>query len=773
MAESTHFLLQDLAIIVVASTVAIRIFSFLKLPQLLGFIVTGILLSPVFNVINDKHAITQLGELGVMFMMFFVGMEFDLNRLKKVFAPSFFGILFQIIVMGLLGMASASMMNMTNIDGIFLGGVLAMSSTIVIVEVFTQRRDLGKPYAQIATGILILEDLFAVFLLVILSGIADGAPDIYKLGQSTITMLAFVITIFVLGKLIVPAMLKKLVLSKNTQELIMFTLCLMMGIGFLALSSGMSLALGAFLAGSIISGTFVSQKIEHLSTPFRNLFVALFFVSVGTMIEPGQIIKLWLPIVLISVAVIVLQTFACFLGIVLGGARCKDGYLAAINKAQIGEFSFVIAGLGITLGVMDASIMAIAMGVSFLTVFVNPFLANRSDVVMDFFKRFTPSRIKTAFDIYHDSIVALSHSTGKSQTLKTAKVAFIKITVYSMLFCALMLIAPYLNGVIEKSEFCKDYAMIAITVLWIIVAVISMPIAIGIAINLEDILKLWLEQSALKSMNSKYRDRLARYLNGVFAFVIGTIFTITYLAVLAHYLPLGELSVFGAIIIVVLGFIFRKVFRNIKQSLEGRFSGIVKRDLENAMHHRHDMMLARIKKSYKWSIEIIEVEITEMSVCAGKQIGELQLRAKTGSEVVAIRRGMFVIYNLNAQTRIFPNDVVVLSGTSEDNKKADEFLSAHDKDFDKNFPSLVADYQLRTFIIPTLSSLVKQTLAGANLNKVYSVKILAISRNEENLRPLPNLEFCAEDKILAMGSLANLEKLRDEFFLIETDAEMA
>jgi len=312
MAESTHFLLQDLAIIVVASTVAIRIFSFLKLPQLLGFIVTGILLSPVFNVINDKHAITQLGELGVMFMMFFVGMEFDLNRLKKVFAPSFFGILFQIIVMGLLGMASASMMNMTNIDGIFLGGVLAMSSTIVIVEVFTQRRDLGKPYAQIATGILILEDLFAVFLLVILSGIADGAPDIYKLGQSTITMLAFVITIFVLGKLIVPAMLKKLVLSKNTQELIMFTLCLMMGIGFLALSSGMSLALGAFLAGSIISGTFVSQKIEHLSTPFRNLFVALFFVSVGTMIEPGQIIKLWLPIVLISVAVIVLQTFACF-----------------------------------------------------------------------------------------------------------------------------------------------------------------------------------------------------------------------------------------------------------------------------------------------------------------------------------------------------------------------------------------------------------------------------------------------------------------------------
>ena len=774
MAEaSSHIFLQDFAIIVVASTIAMRVFSYFKLPQLLGFIVTGILLAPVFDIIKDKEAITEIGELGVMFMMFFVGMEFDLQRLKKVFAPSFFGISFQIIGMGLLGMMCASMMSMTTIDGIFLGGVLAMSSTIVIVEVFTQKRDLNKMYAQIAIGILIIEDLFAVFLLVILSGLGEGSPDIYQLGSSILTMLAFVISIFVLGKLLIPSFLKKLALSRNPQELIMFTFCIMMGIGFFALSSGMSLALGAFLAGSIISGTFVSQKIEHISTPFRNLFVALFFVSVGTMIEPRQILDLWLPILLISVAVIVLQTIACFLGIILGGARCKDAYMAAINKAQIGEFSFVIAGLGITLGVMNSSIMVIAMGVSFITVFVNPFLSSRSDWVINFFRKITPSRIKTTLDIYHDSIVALSDSISKSKILNLITPSFIKITIYSMLFCFLMIVSVFVHKLIERAESLQNYQHEASLFLWIFVALLTLPIAVGVATNMEEVLKSILEESALKNMKSKHRDRLAYFISGVFSFVIGGLFTLTYLSVLAHYLPLGDLSIIVAAIVVIVGFIFRKLLTKTKSSLEGRFSGIVKRDLENAMHHRRDMMLARIKKSYKWAVEIAEIEISELSSCAGKRIKELQFRSNAGSEIVAIRRGMFVIYDIKAETRIFPNDVVVVIGSAEDNKKADEMLSAHDKDFDKKHPSLVADYELRTYEIPELSLLVGLTLAQTDINRVFSVKILALSRNDEHLRPTPELAFQSNDKILAMGLPSNLDKFSSKYFLVETEAEMS
>ena len=163
-----------------------------------------------------------------------------------------------------------------------------------------------------------------------------------------------------------------------------------MGLGELAEFSNLSLSLGAFMAGSIISGSEVSRRVEHITDPFRNLFVALFFVSVGTQINPALIMDLWLPILLISCGVIIFQTLACFAGIVLGGVRCRDAYLAAINKAQIGEFSFVIAGLGISSGVMSPSIMVIAMGVSFVTVFANPFLAARSEAVMGFARATVP-----------------------------------------------------------------------------------------------------------------------------------------------------------------------------------------------------------------------------------------------------------------------------------------------------------------------------------------------------------------------------------------------
>ena len=210
----TGFLSRDLSIVILAVGAATFVCTRLKQPLLLGFIVAGILIDPVFKMINDHSVIIELGELGILFMMFFVGMEFNLERLKKVFVPSFLGITFQIVSMGILGMASAGLMGLSKIDGIFLGGVLAMSSTIVIVEIFAQRRDLSKLYAQIAIGILIIEDIFAVFLLVVLSGLSSGKlPGASELFASTLAILSFMITIFVAGKLVIPRLLRRFALS--------------------------------------------------------------------------------------------------------------------------------------------------------------------------------------------------------------------------------------------------------------------------------------------------------------------------------------------------------------------------------------------------------------------------------------------------------------------------------------------------------------------------------------------------------------------------------
>lgn len=357
--------------------------------------------------------------------------------------PSFLGITFQIVSMGILGMASAGLMGLSKIDGIFLGGVLAMSSTIVIVEIFAQRRDLSKLYAQIAIGILIIEDIFAVFLLVVLSGLSSGKlPGASELFASTLAILSFMITIFVAGKLLVPRLLRKFALSGNRQELIMMIFCLIMGLGELAALSNLSLSLGAFMAGSIISGSDVSRRVEHITDPFRNLFVALFFVSVGTQINPAMLWELWLPIILISAGVIIFQSLACFAGVVMGGVACRDAYLAAVNKAQIGEFSFVIAGLGISSGVMDPSIMAIAMGVSFLTVFVNPIISARSEAVMRLARRMAPKKILDALDVYRRA-GRVDFAVGRGQR---------QVEGFSAAPCG----APHLYADVLRGDVCRD-----------------------------------------------------------------------------------------------------------------------------------------------------------------------------------------------------------------------------------------------------------------------------------------------------------------------------
>ena len=765
MADTHAFvMLQDITVTVVAATVAMRIFSMLKLPLLLGFIVAGILLSPVFGLIQNADTIVELGELGVMFMMFFVGMEFNMERLKKVFAPSFLGISFQIIGMGILGMLSARAMGLSNLDGIFLGGVLAMSSTIVIVEILAQRKDLGKRYAQIAIGVLIIEDLFAVFLLVILSGLAlGGGPDMGEIGRSTLMLFTFVIVIFIVGKLTIPMFLRRFAASRNPQELIMFTFCIIMGLSGLAVFAKLSLPLGAFLAGSIISGTAVSTKIEHLTNPFRNLFVALFFVSVGTMINPSDVVTLWLPIVVISVLVVVFQTMACFTGIVLGGARAKDAYLAAINKAQIGEFSFVIASLGITLKVMDPSIMTIAMGVSFLTVFVNPFLSSQSDKVFAFTNKYVPGKIKFVFDVYYNAISSMSTAAKKSEYLGAIAGPLVRIGIYTLLFNGLLIVAIFFRGVFDSEAVPIVPNEWFDIVYWLLVAALSLPIVMGVIMNVGRATRTIISMTPLVREGSS--GMVAALLRVVFSFFIAILFAFFYFAFVWHYLPSSKITIVFFAAVVLLAMVFWKIFANMNSSLESKFTEVFQRHLANAEHHRHDAMMESIKKSYKWAIETGEAEITELSLASGKTVGELAVRAQTGAEIAAIKRGRFVIYNIMPDTQVFPDDIVVLSGQPEDVARAEKLLAKQLDDIERSTELLVPR---RMIVVSTDiledSPLVGLSIAQAALTKRYGVKILGMTRvwSDTPVRPAADEIFHSADRLLLMGLPESIERLKKD-----------
>ncbi len=766
-AHSTELFLKDLAIIVVAAAVSMRVFSALKLPLLLGFIIAGIVVSPLAGLISSSENIAALGELGVMFMMFFVGMEFNLERLKKVFAPSLLGITFQIAAMGVLGMVSAGLMGLSKIDGVFLGGVLAMSSTIVIIEIFAQRRDLSKLYAQIAIGILIIEDIFAVFLLVVLSELSSGSlPGAGEIFRSTLAILSFMITIFVVGKLTVPRLLRRFAVSGNRQELIMLIFCLIMGLGELAEISNLSLSLGAFMAGSIISGSEVSRRVEHITDPFRNLFVALFFVSVGTQINPALIMDLWLPILLISAGVVIFQTLACFAGIVLGGVRCRDAYLAAINKAQIGEFSFVIAGLGISSGVMSPSIMVIAMGVSFVTVFANPFLSAQSERVMKFARAAVPKEILDALDIYRRLVDTVSRSASENRNLRTFIPHIGAIFIYTLMFSAVMFVSAYVAGVIE-SESTPYPEWMAIGI-WIGAAALSMPMLAGTLRNSGKCAAAIVDALESRAGFFKGADvRLHSFLRGIFSAFIMMGFAVVYFAFVFNFLPVGEASLILAVSLAFMAVFFRRIFSGMRKSLEGKFSSVLKKHLENAEFNRRNALLDSVRSSRTWAKAVAEVEIGEFSDSAGKTLGEIGLRKKTGAEVAAIRRGGFSIYDIDASTRLFPEDIVVLCASENEIAAAEEIL-AKISSRNPHEDSLSGELVLDTLEIKKDSFLDGKTLSEAEMPGKYGVKVMDILLAGKSVpsKPDPSEKLHAGDRLLCMGARQSVGRVASDYGLL-------
>ena len=771
-AHSPALLLKDLAVVIVSATLSMRIFSLLKLPQLLGFILVGIILSPVADVISSADNIAALGELGVMLMMFFVGMEFNLERLKKVFAPSLFGIAFQIVAMGILGMVSAEMLGLSKTDGIFLGGVLAMSSTIVIVEIFAQRRDLSKLYAQIAIGILIIEDIFAVFLIVVLSGLSSGGlPGIGELFRSTLSILSFMITIFVVGKLVVPRLLYKFALSGNRQELIMLVFCLILGLGELAEMSNLSLSLGAFMAGSIISGSDAARKVEHIVDPFRNLFVALFFVSVGTQINPSTAVDLWLPILIISGCVIAFQTLACFCGITLAGVRCRDAYIASINKAQIGEFSFVIAGLGISSGIMDPSIMVIAMGVSFLTVFANPFIAARSETVMSFAKSLAPKKLLDALDIYRKAVSGMSRSAAGSAKLREFLPSVAAIFIYTLIFSGVMFAAAHIAGVIRsESTPYPDWMAFGI---WMAAAALSMPPLAGVLkASGNCAAKIVSITYGRYNLVSGDENRLHAFLRGVFSAFVMLIFASVYFVFAFNFLPIGDaFATFGATLLFMALF-FRRILSNFRHSMEGRFSSVLKNHLENAEHNRREAILDSVRASRAWAKNIAEIEIGEFSEAAGRTVGELGIRSGTGAEVAAVKRGAFSIYDISADTRLFPDDIVILCGTDRQIAEAEKILERVSSAPQPQASCAPGPAGLAVLSISENSGLIGESLKSAALPAKYGVKVMGIlySGSDQPSQPDPSRPLEAADRLLCMGTRGGIERLSSDMNLLSDSA---
>lgn len=761
----TGTLIKDLTLILVCAGVVTFLFRLLKLPLLLGYLLSGLLLGPNFftkSPIQDLQAIKELSEFGVIFLMFYIGLEFDIKKLKRIMGPAFLAVFLQTVVMLLVGTFTASMLGWSNINGLFLGCLLAISSTMITLPILREQNELKANFAQVAIGILVLEDILAIIVLVVLTGVGiNGFFEWGAVWRVVFLVGIFVVTVYVIGKLAAPRVLTLLKKFDSPEVLTIVTVGVVLGIGELANHYNFSIALGAFLAGSIISQQPLAKEIEHAIEPMRNLFTGVFFVTIGMLIDPKMLLENWQAIVLLTLCVVVGKTITVWIGLFVTGEKTRTAFRAALYKAQIGEFSFVIAGLGIQYSVTEPALMTLAVGVSLGTILIIPFAAKQSIPLYDFFCRRTPSGLKQAGTLYNSFIALAKERISSNAFLKLISKPVFYILIYFLLLNGVIIIAFLSSRYLDSNPDIFAYMNWVQYSLWITAALILLPFLIAIIRNLDVILMLIL-QSAF-NVNKRQNFTNGKFINILSSIILCIIMIISgsiYLSFAASYLPSGR-SLFALVGFVILtGVFFWRHIVRINSRLENMLIESFHSTTVSSDADRRKEKLKQISEKYPWPVNLQDIIVPERALVSGKSIMQLNLRQETGMTIVGINRGDFTLYDPAPDMPIFPGDHLILLGTEAQREKAAAILKEITPD---NLSGHNHRFEIEKILVSANSSLEGSTLADTNLRRQYGINVVGIQRGEEQITaPLPEEMIKANDVLMVVGNPDSITNFRNQ-----------
>lgn len=449
-------LVTDLALILISAGVITIIFKLLKQPLVLGYIVAGFIVGPhfgLFPTVFETTSIEEWSEIGIIFLMFALGLEFSFRKLLKMGSTAIIAAVIEIVLMIGIGALSGYLMSWSLMECIFLGGMLAMSSTTIIIKAF---EDLGlkkEPFADLTMVILIIQDIVAILMMVLLS---TAAASQQFHGQEMLAVIAkllfFLILWFVVGIAIIPTFFRKAKKYINDETLLIISIGLCFGMVVFANYVGFSSALGAFVMGSILCETVEGAHIEKITKGTKDLFAAIFFVSVGMMVDPQILVNYWQPILFLTLITLVVKAFISAGGVVLAGESLSVSFKTGFSLSQIGEFAFIIASLGVSLGVLSNYIYPVIVAVSVITTFTTPYCIRFADPFTRWVEKKLPADVKTSLDNY--SIVGKGNKTRGAWGIIIQKSMF-RTVVFGILCFAITFIAfqyfyPFMVNLLSK-----------------------------------------------------------------------------------------------------------------------------------------------------------------------------------------------------------------------------------------------------------------------------------------------------------------------------------
>ncbi len=656
--------LQDLAVVMILAGLVTVMFHRFKQPVVLGYILAGFIIgphTPPFALITNKESIDTLAEIGVILLMFSLGLEFSLRKLKQVGGTAVIAALLEIFAMGWVGYELGRLFGWSNTDSLFLGAMLSMSSTTIIIKVLGEFGFMKERFAQLIFGILIIEDILGIAMIALLSGIAmTGAMSATAVGLTLGKLGVFLVVVLVAGLIAVPRLIGYVARFKSNEMLLVTVLALCFGVSLLAAKLGYSVALGAFVIGAVIAEAREIHRIESLIEPVRDMFSAVFFVAIGLLIDPRMLAQYWLPILVITLAVVVCKVIACASGAFLGGYDGRTSVRVGMSVAQIGEFSFIIASLGVTLKVTSDFLYPVAVAVSAITTLLTPYLIKSADGVVNQFERLAPRRVSNALSLYTQWAGRLGSSGHADLAAKLTRRWLMQMALNAALMAGIFIAAVYLGqhppAWLKRLNLSEDWLKI---LLWLLAMICSLPLFIATSQKLQ----AWGMLIAETRVTKAAAGERAAAIRSVVAQVVpiaGTAMLGLYTLVLTSAL-LPTLKVL-LVLLVIVGLVawllrdsFVKIYARGQVALVETFAQLPATKPEA----RPAGLPSLLREA---DLEMVTVAANSPS--AGKLIRELQLRTATGASIVGIERHGTNIINPGPDEELQAGDHILLLGNT-------------------------------------------------------------------------------------------------------------
>lgn len=724
-------LIKDLGLILLVAGFTSLLFKRLKQPVVLGYILAGFLVSPNFNLlptVTDSADIQIWAEIGVIFLLFNLGLEFSFKKLMSIGSSAAVTAIFEVVATGAVGWSIGKFLGWSFMDCIFLGGILCISSTTIILRAFEELSVKGRRFTHLVFGVLIIEDIVAVLLLVLLTTISVSRQfEGMEMLKSVLKLTFYLLLWFTAGIFFLPTMLRRLkkMLNDESMLIVSIALCLLMVI--LATEAGFSAPLGAFIMGSILAETTRAEQIEHLIKPIKDLFGAVFFVSVGMLIEPKILVQYAFPVFVITVAFIFFKTLFVTSGAFISGQSLKTSLQAGMSQAQIGEFSFIIATLGLSLHVTSDFLYPVAVAVSALTSFTTPYMIRASEPFYKWCNKNLPLPVMKALNRYSAGTQSLSGTNVWQVVIRSylTHITLLSIIILGVIVLFAQYVKPLFNDWVTDG-FLGSIMAASICLLIILPLLWSLTVR---KFSQEEFTTLW----SIK----KYRTTL------LFLKLFRVALGIVYVGVLLlGFFPV-KIAMIGLAIVIAFVASFYKKIHAFYIRIENRFlQNYNDREIQQRARERRELA--------PWDAIISQFKIPLGSPVTGIPLLQLALREKYGVNIAMIKRSNdFTIMAPERDEKMYPGDEIFAIGTEEQLQQFKKEIEATHSEYT---PTQDEDIVLKKIVIEDGSAFIGKSIRETDIrNKTNGIVVGIEKENYRMLNPESNYVFDAGDKVWIVG----------------------